>query len=181
MYIKFEQVNRLLTFCRFNPGNCLMNTKSNSHNLAAMIPVERVQKIPGHVESWSIWFIRKSNKISGCLSFYTKLFLISCVCVFFLLILFCCCCCFFYFKWYYLKILNFPVYINVNLLPYVLLWMLKLDPHLLKNCFICFNESPSKITRNTFYFVLKASFILNVIEFLSLLFGRVGKTAWSEK
>ena len=31
-----------------------MNTKSNSHNLAAMIPVERVQKIPGHVESCGI-------------------------------------------------------------------------------------------------------------------------------
>ena len=38
-----------------------MNTKSNSHNLAAMIPVERVQKIPGHVESCGIWFIRKSK------------------------------------------------------------------------------------------------------------------------
>ena len=135
-----------------------MNTKSNSHNLAAMIPVERVQKIPGHVESWSIWFIRKSSKISGCLSFYTKLFLISCVCVFFLLILFCCCCCFFYFKWYYLKILNFSVYINVNLLPYVLLWMLKLDPHLLKKLFYLLQWKPFKNYKKHFLFRLKSFF-----------------------
>ena len=33
----------------------------------------------------------------------------------------------------------------------------------------------------TFYFILKALFVLNVIKFLSWLFGHVGTTAWLEK
>ena len=35
--------------------------------------------------------------------------------------------------------------------------------------------------KNTFYFVLKALFILKIFKFLSRPFGHVGKTAWLEK
>ena len=44
--------------------------------------------------------------------------------------------------------------------------------------FICFNDSPSKMKKNTFYFTLKALFVLKVFKFLSWLFGYVEKTAW---
>ena len=36
-----------------------------------------------------------------------------------------------------------------------------------KNCFICFNESPLKMMKNAFYFILKALFILKIFKFLS--------------
>ena len=36
-------------------------------------------------------------------------------------------------------------------------------------------ESPLKITKNAFYFTLKARFVLKIFEFLSWLFGPVGK------
>ena len=38
-----------------------------------------------------------------------------------------------------------------------------------KNLFICFNDSPSKMT-NFFYFILKAPFVLKIFNFLSWLF-----------
>ena len=43
---------------------------------------------------------------------------------------------------------------------------LKMDSHLLKEFFICFNESPLKIMKNTFYFILKALLVLKTIKFL---------------
>ena len=50
-----------------------------------------------------------------------------------------------------------------------------------KNCVICFIESPLKIIKNVFYFILKALFVLKVFNFLSWCFGHVGKTAWLVK
>ena len=48
-----------------------------------------------------------------------------------------------------------------NLLPKVGLSLSK------KLCFICFNESPLKIMKNAFYFMLKAIFILQIFKFSS--------------
>ena len=36
-----------------------------------------------------------------------------------------------------------------------------------KICFICFNESPLKMLKNAFYFILKAFFVLKIFKFLS--------------
>ena len=36
-----------------------------------------------------------------------------------------------------------------------------------KNCFICFNESPLKMMKNVFYFILKALYVLKIFKFLS--------------
>ena len=44
---------------------------------------------------------------------------------------------------------------------------LKSDSHLPKKCFFCFNESPLKMMKNTFYFMLKALFFLEIFKFLS--------------
>ena len=42
---------------------------------------------------------------------------------------------------------------------------LKSDSHLPKeNFFICFNDSPSKIMKNIFYFILKALFVLKIFK-----------------
>ena len=54
--------------------------------------------------------------------------------------------------------------------------MLKTDSHLPKKIlFICFNDSPSKMMINAFYFVLKAFFILKIFKFSSWLFEHVEK------
>ena len=58
---------------------------------------------------------------------------------------------------------------------------LKLGSHRRKKVFICFNDSPSKIMKNAFYFILKALFVLKIFKFLSWLFGHVEKTAWLER
>ena len=45
---------------------------------------------------------------------------------------------------------------------------LKLDSHLpSKFLFICFNESPLKMMKNAFCFMLKALFVLKIFKFLS--------------
>ena len=45
---------------------------------------------------------------------------------------------------------------------------LKLDSHLPKKvCFICYNDSPSKMMKNAFYFILKALLVLKIFKFLS--------------
>ena len=49
-----------------------------------------------------------------------------------------------------------------------------------KICFIRFNEGLLKMMKNTFYFILKALFILEIFEVLSWLFGPVEKTVWLE-
>ena len=55
---------------------------------------------------------------------------------------------------------------------------LKSDSHLPKKiCVICLIESPLKMMKNAFYFILKAFFILKIFQFLSRLFGHLGKTA----
>ena len=43
--------------------------------------------------------------------------------------------------------------------------------------FICLIESPLKMIKNAFYFILKAFFVLKIFKFLSRLFGHVEKTA----
>ena len=59
---------------------------------------------------------------------------------------------------------------------------LKSDFHLpKKNCVICLLESPLKIAKNAFYFILEALFVLKIFKLLSWLFGHVGKTAWLER
>ena len=50
-----------------------------------------------------------------------------------------------------------------------------------KNCVICLLESPLKIAKNAFYFILEALFVLKIFKLLSWLFGHVGKTAWLER
>ena len=47
-----------------------------------------------------------------------------------------------------------------------------------KNLFICFNDNPSKMMKNAFYFILKALCVLKIFKFLPWLFGHVEKTAW---
>ena len=44
---------------------------------------------------------------------------------------------------------------------------LKSGSHLPKKIFICFNDSPSKMMKNAFYFILKSGFILKIFKFLS--------------
>ena len=44
-----------------------------------------------------------------------------------------------------------------------------------KNFVICLIEIPLKMMNNTFYFILKALFILGIFKFLSWLLGHVGK------
>ena len=45
---------------------------------------------------------------------------------------------------------------------------------------ICFNDSPSKMMKKAFYFILKAHFFLKIFKFLSWHFEHVEKTAWLE-
>ena len=56
------------------------------------------------------------------------------------------------------------IYVKVGLSP------------LKKNCGICLIESPLKMMKNTFYFILKALFVLKIFNFQSQLFGHAGKT-----
>ena len=63
-------------------------------------------------------------------------------------------------------------------LPVYKTWspLLKLGSHLQKkNFFICFNDSPSIMMKNAFYFVSKALFDLKLFNFLSWHFGHVEK------
>ena len=41
-------------------------------------------------------------------------------------------------------------------------------------------ESPLKIIKNAFYFILNVLFVLKIFKFLSWLFGHVEKTVWLE-
>ena len=56
-----------------------------------------------------------------------------------------------------------------------------LDFHLRKKNVICFNDSPSKIMKHAFYFMLKALFVLKIFKFLSWIFVHAVKTAWLER
>ena len=46
-----------------------------------------------------------------------------------------------------------------------------------KMCVICLIESPLKMMKNAFYFILKVLFVLKIFKFLSRLFRYEGKTA----
>ena len=46
-----------------------------------------------------------------------------------------------------------------------------------KKRIICFNDSPSEMMKNAFYFISKALFVLKIFKFSSWLFGHVQKTA----
>ena len=50
-----------------------------------------------------------------------------------------------------------------------------------KICDNCFIETPLKMIKKAFYFILKALFVLKMFEFLSWIFGHVGKTTWLER
>ena len=51
--------------------------------------------------------------------------------------------------------------------------VLKSDSHIPKKKIICFDDSPSKMLKNVFYFILKVLFVLRIFKFLSWLFGHV--------
>lgn len=57
--------------------------------------------------------------------------------------------------------------------------LLKLESHLPKKCFYWFHKSPIRMTKNAFYLMLKALFVLEVFTFLSWCFGYVEK--WLDK
>ena len=52
-----------------------------------------------------------------------------------------------------------------------------------KNLFdyYCFNDSPSEMMKNAFYFISKAFFVLKIFKLLSSIFGNVEKTTWLER
>ena len=52
-----------------------------------------------------------------------------------------------------------------------------------KNLFYyhCFNDSPSEMMKNAFYFISKAFFVLKIFKLLSSIFGHVEKTTWLER
>ena len=71
------------------------------------------------------------------------------------------------FEWI-LLILSLPPnfgYPLVNFQCYSL--SLKSDSHLPKIFFICINDSPYKMMKNAFYFILKALFVLKMFKFVS--------------
>ena len=88
-----------------------------------------------------------------------------------------------YFHYYFLLSLRYNIHKITN--NYVKLKLtvttFKVESHLPKKLFICFNESLLKMMKNTFYFTLKAVFVLQILKFLSWLFRHVGKTAWLER
>ena len=59
--------------------------------------------------------------------------------------------------------------------------MLKSDSNLLKKLFFFLNESPLKLMKTAFYFILKALFVLEIFKFLSSHFGYVEETAELER
>ena len=46
-----------------------------------------------------------------------------------------------------------------------------------KYCFTCFNDSPLKMIKDAFYFILKTFFILKIFKLLSGIFGYTEITA----
>ena len=46
-----------------------------------------------------------------------------------------------------------------------------------KNCVICWTESPLKMVKNAFYFILEALSVLKIFKLLSPLFVHIDKTA----
>ena len=50
-----------------------------------------------------------------------------------------------------------------------------------ESSFIWFNESPLKLLKNTFYFILKTLLFLNIFKLLSWYFAHVKKAAWLQR
>ena len=48
-------------------------------------------------------------------------------------------------------------------------------------CLVCYIESPLKIMKNDFYFILKALFVFKIFDFLTWLFSHVEKMASLER
>ena len=63
------------------------------------------------------------------------------------------------------SLVNIEKYLRGNNLPDLLI-KVGLSPSK-KVFFICFNDSPSKMMKNAFYFILKALFLLKIFKFLS--------------
>ena len=63
----------------------------------------------------------------------------------------------------------------------IFLFNVGLSPSKKKKFMTSFNDSPSKMMKNDFYFILKALSALKIFKFLSWLFGHVEKTASLEK
>ena len=63
---------------------------------------------------------------------------------------------------------------TINCLSAMLI-SLKVGPSPFKQFFFCFNESPLKMIKNAFYFILKALLVLKIFKLLSWLFGHINK------
>ena len=50
-----------------------------------------------------------------------------------------------------------------------------------KNCVICFFESPLKMMKNAFYFILKIPLVLKIFQVLVWISIQVEKTDWLER
>ena len=50
-----------------------------------------------------------------------------------------------------------------------------------KNCFVFFDKTLLRLVKNSFYFILKALFFLQIFRFLSWRFVHVETTAWLER
>ena len=88
-------------------------------------------------------------------------------------------------QWMYnLPILSFGLYFRSwkeKNLPFgIIIWFKVGHSPSKKDFFIHLNDSPSKMMKNTFYFILKALVFLKIFKSLSWHFGHVGKTAWLE-
>ena len=59
------------------------------------------------------------------------------------------------------------------------------EVHIKKKSFpkkiVCFKESPLKMMKNAFYFILKFLFVLKILKSLSCPFAHVEKTTWLER
>ena len=69
------------------------------------------------------------------------------------------------FIWWILCFITF-VRVDFNSWTHLFISILKLDSHLPNQFFLCFNESPLKLVKNAFYFILKALFVLKIFRFL---------------
>ena len=86
------------------------------------------------------------------------------------------------------RIRNNAEKLNVSICLYLLfyyslmqrLFKVGVSPSKKKNI-VCINDSPSKMLKNAFYFILKALFVLKIFKFLSWLSGHVEKTTWLER
>ena len=59
--------------------------------------------------------------------------------------------------------------------------ILKSNSHFQKKIFICFNDSPSKMMKNAFYFILKVLFVLKMFKIFVLTFWGCSKNGLIRK